>query len=88
MPWPSISISFHVIKKYPNPGKDSAVYADTIANIKSVEASNLITEEVYQSIIEPYPLTINESVLSGIDLSKYTIVEDNVNYGDGSVFND
>ena len=79
---------YHVIKKYPNPGKDSAVYADTIADIKSIAASNLITEEVYQSIIEPYPLTINESVLSSIDLSMYTIVEDNVNYGDGSVFNE
>lgn len=82
---------YHIIKRISNPGSNSAIYANTIATIKSNEASNLITEEVYQDIIAPYPLTINESILSSIDLSIYTmdeVLDENVNYADGSVFNE
>lgn len=83
------SYGYHVIKKYPNPGKDTEAYAESIMTIKNNATSSLITEEVYQSIIEPYPLTINESILSSIDLSVYTqTLDENVNYADGSVFNE
>ncbi len=79
---------YHIIKKYPNPDKESAVYEETVAAIKNNQASSLITDEVYQSIIEPYPLTVNESILGTIDLSIYTVVDENINYADGSVFNE
>ncbi len=79
---------YHIIKKYPNPKKDTDAYNESIDAIKSAQANNLITEEVYQSIIAPYPLTINESILGSIDLSMYTVIEENVNYGDGSIFNE
>lgn len=85
------SYGYHVIKKYPNPEKDSDSYKNTIEEIKNAKASNLITDEVYETIIAPYPLEINESILSSIDLSLYTapeVLDENVNYVDGSVFNE
>lgn len=82
---------YHIIKRYDNPGKDSVNYTDSIAAIKNAASSEIFTDTMYETIIADYPLTINESILSQIDLSIYTVptvYDENVNYADGSVFNE
>lgn len=82
---------YHVIKRYANPGKDSVAYNDSIAEIKNAASSEVLTDEMYEKVIADYPLTINESILGSIDLSMYTVptvMDENVNYADGSIFNE
>lgn len=80
---------YHVIKRYENPGKDSANYENYISTIKSNQTNNFLSDEKYEEIIAAYPLVINDKLISTIDLSRYTVVYDeNVNYVDGSVFNE
>lgn len=82
---------YHIIKRYVNPGSESASYADYIANVKSMNARDFLNETKQNEIISAYPLTINDGIFSKIDLSKYTVetvFDENVNYADGSVFNE
>ncbi len=79
---------YHIIKRYENPTEDSEHYEEYITSIKSNESNAKITE-LYNGIMEEHPISINESILSSIDLSKYTVVSDeNVNYVDGAVFDE
>ena len=82
---------YHIIKRYANPGSESELYPDYIANVKNMNARDFLNETRQNEIISAYPLTINEGISSKFDLSKYTVVtmvDDNVNYADGSVFNE
>lgn len=78
---------YHVIKRYPNPEKGTEAYDNYIATIRSSMSGEVITDELYNEIIAEYPLVVNEGGLNEIDLSIYDD-DGNVNYGDGSVFNE
>ncbi len=83
------TFGYHIIKRYENPRKDSENYSNYISAIKSSKANEFLSDEKYQEIIADYPLVIDDGILGDIDLSAYTMVYDeNVNYADGSVFNE
>lgn len=82
---------YHIIKRYANPGSEDANYAGYIANVKSMNARDFLTETKQNEIIEAFPLTISEGIAGKVDLSRYTVeqgLDDNVNYADGSIFNE
>ena len=85
------TFGYHIIKRYENPGSETSSYADYITNVKSMNAQEYLNETKQNEIISSYPLTINDGIFSKIDLSKYTVetvLDENVNYADGSVFNE
>ncbi|MBQ3110971.1 MAG: peptidylprolyl isomerase [Clostridia bacterium] len=82
---------YHIIKRYANPGSEDANYANYIANVKSMNARDFLNETKQNEIISAYPLTINEGIAGKVDLSRYTVeqvLDENVNYADGSIFNE
>lgn len=63
---------YHVIKRYDNPKKGTELYDSYIANIKNIAASEFMTEDKYNELLETYAVTVNDEIYTKIDLSGYT----------------
>ena len=65
---------YHVIKRYELPDENTEMYESYISSIKNSKLTNYMTDNKVNEMLDKYPLTINESILNKIDLSKYTTV--------------